>query len=237
MPFNAQTIWAAVSRAIRTPSRIDTEVFSPSTPPYFIQGGGNRFDTERVVAYELGYRAELNRRVGVSVSTFFNDYDDIRSVEPIAGAPGQNIILNGLSAQSYGVELATTWQPMEWWRLRGGYTYFVKHVFLNDSLDLNKGRREGNDPHNQFQVQSMVNLPAHLQFDGVLRYVDNLNQDGPTVPAYMALDLRLGWSPTRNWELAMVGQNLLDNQHPEFGLPATRQEIPRSVYGRVTWKF
>jgi iron complex outermembrane receptor protein len=57
------------------------------------------------------------------------------------------------------------------------------------------------------------------------------------VPSYVALDLRLGWRPTPNWEFAIVGQNLLDRQHPEFGAPATRQEIPRSVYGKLTWRF
>jgi iron complex outermembrane recepter protein len=237
MPVTDQTIWAAVSRAVRSPSRIDTEVFAPSTPPFLLQGGGDRFDSETVISYELGYRTELAQRLGLSISTFFNDYDDIRSVEPIAGAPGQFIILNRLRAKTYGVELSATWQPLEWWRLRGGYTYFRKEIHLGDSGDINRGRGEGNDPHHQFLVQSMINLPADLEFDSVLRYVDNLNQRGPLVPSYVSLDLRLGWQPTPNWEFAVVGQNLLDKRHAEFGAPATRQEIPRSVYGKVTWKF
>ncbi|MPZ76133.1 MAG: TonB-dependent receptor [Deltaproteobacteria bacterium] len=236
-PVTDQTLWAAVSRAVRSPSRIDTEIFAPSSPPFILQGGGDRFDSETVLAYELGYRTELAQRLGLSISTFFNDYDDIRSVEPIAGAPGQFIILNGLRAKTYGVELSATWQPLDRWRLRGGYTYFRKEIRLGNSLDINRGRGEGNDPHHQFLLHSMVNLPADLEFDSVLRYVDNLNQRGPTVPSYVALDLRLGWRPTPNWEFAIVGQNLLDKQHPEFGAPATRQEIPRSVYGKVTWKF
>jgi iron complex outermembrane receptor protein len=232
-----QTLWAAVSRAVRSPSRIDSELFAPSAPPFVLQGGGDRFDSEKVIAYELGYRAELGQRLGLSISTFFNDYDDIRSVEPIAGAPGQFIILNRLRAKTYGVELSTTWQPLDWWRLRGGYTYFRKEIRLGDSDDINRGRGEGNDPHHQFLIQSMINLPADLEFDSVLRYVDNLNQRGPLVPSYVSLDLRLGWQPTPYWEFAIVGQNLLDKRHAEFGAPATRQEIPRSVYGKVTWKF
>lgn len=237
MPVTNQTLWAAVSRAVRSPSRIDTEVFAPGAPPFFLRGGGDRFDSEKLIAYELGYRAQLNRRVGLSLSTFFNDYDDIRSSEPIPGAPGQTIFLNGLRAETYGVELSVTWQALDWWRLRGGYIYFRKHIFFDDSLDSNRGRSEGNDPHHQFLVQSMINLPGHVEFDSVLRYVDNLNQVGPSVPGYVSLDLRLAWQPTPNWEIALVGQNLLDNQHPEFGALATRQEIPRSVYGKVTWKF
>jgi iron complex outermembrane receptor protein len=236
-PGTNHTLWTAVSRAVRSPSRIDTEVFSPGTPPYTLQGGGDRFVAENVIAYELGYRTELKKRVGFSVSTFYNDYDHIRSVEPIAGSPGQSIVLNGLKIQTYGAEFSATWQPLEQWRLRGGYTYFIKHVLFGDSQDIGLGRTEGNDPHHQFLIQSMLNLPAHLEFDSVFRYVDNLNQRGPSVPGYVSLDLRLGWHPARNWEFSIVGQNLLDNQHPEFGNPATRQEIPRSVYGKVTWRF
>ena len=237
MPVANQTVWAAVSRAVRSPSRIDTEFFVPGSPPFLLRGGGDRFDSETVIAYELGYRTELAQRLGLSISSFYNDYDDIRSVEPIAGAPGQFIILNQLSAKTYGVELSLAWQAFDWWRLRSGYTFFKKDIDLDRSLDINRGRGEGNDPHHQFLVQSMINLPANLEFDSVLRYVDNLNQRGPTVPSYVSLDVRLGWRPTPSWEFAIVGQNLLDNQHPEFGAAATRQEIPRSVFGKVTWKF
>lgn len=237
MPVRDHTLWAAVSRAVRSPSRIDTEVFIPGVAPFVIRGGGSRFDAETVIAYELGYRTELAERLGLSLSTFYNEYDKIRSVEPILGAPGQNIILNELEAKTYGVELALAWHPLDWWRLRGGYTFFKKDIEFGRSRDINQGRGEGNDPHHQFLIQSMTNLPANFEFDSVLRYVDNLNQRGPLVPSYVSLDLRLGWRPTPNWEFAIVGQNLLDKRHPEFGAPATRQEIPRSVFGKITWKF
>ena len=206
MPIANHTLWTAVSRAVRTPSRIDTELFVPSAPPFLLRGGGNQFESETVIAYELGYRAELARRVALSLSTFFNDYDDIRSAEPIPGAPGQFIILNGLRSKTYGAELSLTWQAAEWWRLRGGYTFFKKRISLGGSRDINSGRGEGNDPHHQFLIQSMVNLPGNLEFDSVLRYVDNLNQLGPLVPGYFGLDLRLGWRPIANWEFAVVGR-------------------------------
>ncbi|HEU5464095.1 MAG TPA: TonB-dependent receptor [Candidatus Binatia bacterium] len=237
LPIADHTVWGAISRAVRTPSRIDTELFVPRFPPFLIRGGGGRFESESVIAYELGYRTELANRLALSVATFFNDYDDIRSAEPIPGAPGQFVILNGLRAKTYGVEVSATWRAADWWQLRGGYTFLKKRILLGNSQDLNRGRGEGNDPQHQFLIQSMINLPANLEFDSVLRYVDNLNQRGPLVPSYVSLDLRLGWQPTPNWEFAIVGQNLLDKRHPEFGAPATRQEIPRSVYGKVTWKF
>jgi iron complex outermembrane receptor protein len=83
----------------------------------------------------------------------------------------------------------------------------------------------------------MLDLPARFEFDTIVRYQDNLNQLGPSVPAFLALDLRLAWHATKNLELSISGQNLFDNQHPEFGPPATRQEIPRSVFGKITWTF
>jgi iron complex outermembrane recepter protein len=233
----AQTIWTAVSRAVRTPSRIDSETFIPATPPFSLVGSGSKYESEVVIAYELGYRAELAERLTLSISGFYNDYDKIRAVQPVSGSPGQRTVLNPLEADTYGVEFSLVWQATNWWRLRGGYTYFDKHVDLGNSGDPNNGRGEGNDPHHQFLLHSMINLPADLEFDSVLRYVDNLNQRGPLVPSYVSLDLRLGWQPMPNWEFAIVGQNLLDRRHPEFGAAATRQEIPRSVYGKATWKF
>ncbi|PWU13954.1 MAG: TonB-dependent receptor [Verrucomicrobia bacterium] len=236
-PDTNQTVWAAISRAVRSPSRIDTDFFVPGQPPYLLVGAGRRFESETLIAYELGYRRQVTERLSGSLSLFFNDYDHIRSVEPVAGATNQFIILNQLRAQSYGAELSLTWQMLDWWRMRGGYTYFHKDVYTDESRDVNHGTGEGNDPHHWFVVQSMMDLPANFEFDSVLRYQDNLNQLGPTVPAYLALDLRLGWHATRNLELSIAGQNILDPQHPEFGAPATRQEIPRSVFGKVTWRF
>jgi iron complex outermembrane receptor protein len=231
------TLWAAASRAVRSPSRIDTEFFVPGNEPYSIVGGGDRFDSEILYAYELGFRTQLSRRTTASISTFYHDYDEIRSVEPDPSVLGRSIILNELEAEVYGIELALTFQATEWWRLRGGYTFLEKNVFLRDSQDINQGTGEGNDPHHQFLLHSILDLPANFQFDTVFRYVDNLNQRGPSVPSYLELDLRLAWRPNKNWELAVIGQNLLDDQHPEFGNPANRQEIPRSVLGKVTWSY
>jgi iron complex outermembrane recepter protein len=235
-PRQRQTLWAAVSRALRTPSRIDTDLRVPITPPYAVAGAGDLFKSEKLMATELGYRIELSSRLSIGLSTFYNDYDELRSVEPVPGGPGQTIIYNGLRGESYGAEFSATYQPVDWWRLRGGYTWFKKHIAVEEK-DINQGRGQGNDPRNHFLAQSTLNLPANIEFDQVLRYTDNLNQLGPTVPSYLSLDLRLAWHPHRDLEIAIVGQNLLDKQHAEFGLPGNRQEIPRSVYGKITLKF
>ena len=208
----------------------------PATPPFFLVASRDKYESEVLIAYELGYRADLAKSLSPSIAGFYNNYDKIRATQS-TGIPGQFTIPNPLEADAYGIELSLTWQATNWWRLRGGYTYLDKHIHLRNSADPNNGCGEGNDPHHQFLIQSMINLPQNVEVDSVLRYVDNLNQRGPLVPSYISLDLRLGWRPTANWEFAIVGQNLLDKRHPEFVTQSTNQEIPCSVYGKVTWKF
>src|SRR3989442_1501491 len=140
---------------------------------------------------------------------------------------------NGLKGESWGVELSGTFQAASWWRLRGGYTYLHEHFSLKPGhTDINQGRGEGNDPHHQVLLQSIADLPCNFQFDVTARYVDTL--PFPRVPHYLTFDARLAWKFRNKLELAVVGQSLGDNLHPEFGTAATRHEIPRSVYGKVT---
>jgi iron complex outermembrane receptor protein len=236
-PTERQTIWAAISRAVRTPSRIDRHFHFPSPPvPAGITNlaGGPDFDSEDLIAYELGYRVQPYSPLSFSIATFYNDYNDLRSLEPTGATTF--VVENKLGGETYGVELSTTYQVNEWWRVRGGYTFLEKHLSPKPgSRDPNQGRGEGNDPEQQLLLRSSMNFPSHWGFDATVRYVDTL--PAPHVPSYIGMDLRLGWSPIKDLELAVVGQNLLDNQHPEFGMAGTRQEIERSVYGKLTWRF
>ncbi|MGE0680215.1 MAG: TonB-dependent receptor plug domain-containing protein [Candidatus Binatia bacterium] len=233
-----QTIWAAISRAVRTPSRIDRDFFLFIAPTIPAIMGNSDFASEELLAYELGWRLQPSTKLSVSLATFYNEYDNVRSAEP--GPPPLNIPIvfsNGVRGETYGVELAAVGQLTDWWRLRGGYTFLQKHLSAKPSShDLNQGTAESNDPEHQFLVQSSMDLSDHFELDAVIRYVDALPQ--PHVPSYVSLDVRLGWKLTRYCELAIVGQNLLDGRHPEFvpSSPSPR-EIERSVYGKVTWRF
>ena len=235
-PTAQQTLWAAASRAVRTPARIDRDFFLYLTPtlPLVV---GDDFESETVLAYELGWRLQPRAGLSVSLSTFFNDYDGLRSVEP--GPPPLGIPLtfaNGVKGQSYGIEWATTCTLTEDWKLRGGYTFLKKHLAVKaGSHDLNQASAESDDPENQIVLQSMLTLPHQVQIDVVLRYVDALPV--PRVASYLGLDLRLAWTLMSHLELALVGQNLLDARHPEFvpSSPSPR-EIQRSFYGKFTWR-
>ncbi|HWZ95299.1 MAG TPA: TonB-dependent receptor [Opitutaceae bacterium] len=231
-----QTMWGAISRAVRTPSRIDRDFYVPPTPPFLLSGGPN-FDSEKLTAYELGYRVRPDEQLSFSLATFYNYYDDVRSLEKTQPpAPFPVVIGNGLKTETYGAELSADYRATEWWRLRAGYTQIHLHFWPKaGSTDTSGGSTESHDPEDQFTLQSSLDLPGHWAVDTDFRYVASIANQ--SVPAYHEMDVRLGWQPFSQLELSVVGQNLLHNHHAEFGAATTRQEIERSVYGKAVWSY
>ncbi|TMP97944.1 MAG: TonB-dependent receptor [Verrucomicrobia bacterium] len=222
MPATNQILWAAISRAVRSPSRIDSDFFfpSPPVPPGVTNFSGSRgFDSENLLAYELGYRIQPFSRVSLSAAPYYNFYKDLRSVDQTS--PTGFVFENHFKGEVWGIELSANYQATDWWRFRGGYNYLHKHLWPTSTNAL-ASVREGNDPQNQFSLQSIMDLPAHLQFDATVRYVDTL--PSPNVPSYLTFDVRVAWQ-FKSLELSIVGQNLLDHRHPEFVTATGRHEI------------
>jgi iron complex outermembrane receptor protein len=232
-----QTLWGAISRALRNPSRIDRDFMIYSAPGDILLNSNNSFRSEEVLAYELGWRMQAASTFTLSVATFYNRYQNLRTVEP--GPPPQNVPLilgNGVEGETYGAELAGTYQLLNWWQLRGGYTFLKKDLSVKaGSRDLNSGSVESNDPEHQLLFQSMMDLPSNIEFGLTTRYIDELPR--PVVASYWGLDARLGWKPNHVIELNIVGQNLLNNRHAEFGAPSSRNVIERSIYGKIVCHF
>jgi len=229
------TFWAGVSRAVRTPSRIDRELYAPGQPPYFLAGGPG-FHSEDELAYELGYRHHQGF-LALSVATFYSRYHGLRSLEqvnPPAATP--LVIANGQDGESYGAELTAEYVVTRRWRVRAGYTELRVHIWPNPgSTDTSRGATESQAPDRQLFLHSSIDLSAHLGFDAGLRAIGEIARPG--VPAYAELNAKLTWQPTAKVDLSIVGQNLLHPRHPEFGAPATRRDIERGVYGLVEWRF
>lgn len=246
-----QMLWAAVSRAVRTPSRIDRDLRSPTNlPAPFPQNilvGSDGFVSEKVVAYELGYRAQLSSKLTASVSAFYNEYSDVRSLS--ASPPGifgltlPFFFANNLEGQTHGIELNSSYQLKDWWRLHLGYSLLEENIHVKSGeTDLNNALNETADPRHQISLRSSMNLPHNVELDAQLRWVDTLhNNKGTTigtVPSYTELNIRLGWHPTNKLEFSLTGQNLLHDEHLEYGFPdPTRIEIERSIYAKVQWRF
>lgn len=246
-----QTVWAAVSRAIRAPSRVDRDIRlpTPAASPLVdnLLVGGANFRSETVIAYELGYRTRIGSSVSASVATFFNDYDHIRSTSasPPPAVFGLPLFYeNNLEGNTYGVELSANYQLLEWWRLHGSYDFLEEDIHVKPGQsDFNNALNETADPKHQFSLRSSMDLLRNWEFDVALRWVDSLRYNDvgtpATVPDYFELDARLGWRPVKNLELSIVGQNLLHDHHLEYVIasPNPREEIVRSVYGKITWSF
>ncbi|HMF72248.1 MAG TPA: TonB-dependent receptor, partial [Flavitalea sp.] len=232
-PGKRHTIWTAVSRAVRTPTRFDSDLtIAPK-----------KFDSEKVISYELGYRVNPVDQVSLSFATFYNRYTDLRSLDSNSSVTMPIVLANSQRGKSWGVEFFGTFQATEWWRLRGGYTWFDKAIFPTGPKILPLSSLiEGVDPKNQFMFQSTMDLPKNLQFDLVSRYVDELPAilpsvqavipSVPRVPAYFTFDARLAWQFKR-FEISVVGQNLFEDEHLETGA----SKIPRTIYGRITCQF
>jgi iron complex outermembrane receptor protein len=217
------TVWLAASRSVRTPTRIDSD---------FVVSD-QKFKSEKVYAYELGYRVRPMENLSLSFAGFFNDYHDIRSVDLI---PTPAIVFaNSQRSESWGFEFSGSHQPLSRWRLRGGYTFFGKKIWATKSNVIPVSAEfEGVEPKNQIMLQSVMDLRAGFQLDIVGRYVDHLKAGTFTieVPEYCTFDVRVAWQ--KKWaELSVAGQNLLESKHKESGLI----QIPRSVYGKITCRF
>jgi iron complex outermembrane receptor protein len=232
-PAPERLVWGAVSRAVRAPSRLDRELFVPGSPPFVVLAGGPDFQSEVSTVTELGYRAQPSSRLSYSVTAYHHIYDDLRSVEPSAGGP---VLGNKMKGTGTGVEAWGAMQVTGNWRLSAGG--FVLHQDLeleSDSGDTNGVRAAGNDPDYRVVLRSTLDLPRGVELDAGVRHVAKLPD--PAVPAYTAVDLRLGWRPRADVEVSLTGQNLFDPRHPEFGTAATRSELARSVYGKILWRF
>ncbi|MCB0333106.1 MAG: TonB-dependent receptor, partial [Bdellovibrionales bacterium] len=257
-PDTANTLWASFSRAVRTPSRADSDIVLPVVAFPTDQGlpglasieGSNDFDSEKLLAYEIGYRTQVTESFLVDLSTFYFDYTDLRAVR--TGMPTPNFmspiphidIISTVSNQdtlySYGGELLLDWRASDSIRFQASYSYiYYTASVLNPLSDAGIDFVfEGGVPEHQATFRSQFDLTKTVELDSAIRYVDRLiDMD---VASYVELDLRLGWHITEDLELSIIGKNLLDDKHPEYsglGLGVPSSEIERSVYGKITYRL
>lgn len=229
--FEENTIWAAVSRAVRTPSRFDSDVTSFNLVEH------EQFVSEKVIANEIGYRFRPIQPMSISISTYLNYYTDLRTLDSTRNSAAPFVFGNNMKATTWGAELSATYIATNWWKVKIGYTYLNKSFTMTEPFVLqNHQLIEGIDPANQFLVHSIMDLPKHFQLDLIGRYVDALPAENitrlPSTPAYIELNARVAWE-YKNITLSVNGNNLLTDYHVEFG----RALVKRSVTGKVVFRF
>lgn len=235
-PSSSRLIWGGVSRAVRAPARLDRELrFPPSGgvfPAGLIINGGPNFESEIANVIELGYRSQPTGTFSYSITAFHHIYDKLRSGQP---PPFANIE-NKIEGTANGIETWATYQATRAWRLSGGLRTLRKHLKLKPgSTDPTGPSALGNDPDYQWMLRSAFDFTDRHEFDVMVRRVGALPL--PAVPAYTAVDARFGWRASRDFELSLTLQNLLDRRHAEFGAAPARVEFQRSVFLKLLWRM
>jgi iron complex outermembrane recepter protein len=253
-----QSVWAAVSRAVRSPSETDVSlrlnvggVTLPDGTIAAISAFGNpHVKDEGLLAYEAGYRRMLTPRLSVDIAAYYNDYDNQDSGEPQAlfteatPAPPHAVVStieqNLIYGETHGAEVSARWKASDRWMLDGSFEFERIHMHRSaGSADFStSAETEGSSPHQQARIQSELNLTRKLSWNLAGDYTDRLESQG--VPSYTRLDSNLIWQLSEKFALGVYGQNLLRDRHLEFIDPdgSTRSTlIRRSGYVKLTWRF
>jgi iron complex outermembrane receptor protein len=259
-PSNWMTLWSAVSRAERSPDRRDVGINAALTafpdpagsgiPVEIILFGNPNFQNEHVLACEGGFRAQPNKRLSVDVSTFFNHYDHLQSLEPgpelfqANPAPARFVMPVTFGNLMYGTteggEISANIKLTDRWTLSPGYAFLEMHLHVQPtSLDTSSvAEYQGSSPQHQAQLRSHVDLSHGLSWDAAAYFVSALPVQG--VASYTRVDTQLKWKFSERGEFSVVGQNLLRNDHVESLDEYTvvnSSLIKRSAYAKFTWRF
>jgi iron complex outermembrane recepter protein len=248
-PNEKNTVWGSVSRAVRTPSRLEdgdltqiriAALSSANGLPIITSVVGiNRYDSEKLTAYELGYRVQPTKNLLFDLTGFLNHYEDFRSSSigsfNLETSPSPFLLLpllldNTRDEDVIGMEAAAKWNIFDFWKLDASVT--LLNASSDDIDDI--------EPDYQWQVRSYLNLPYDLELDLGVYYVDELRAQ--SIPDYTRFDLRLGWAPVSNIDVSLIVQNLQDSEHLEFkeGEGASLFQntlVQRSIFGKLTFKF
>lgn len=257
-PTANQSIWASVSRAVRTSTRaerggvINQRTLPPfsTTPPaplpiVFSLTGSVSNASEEVIAYEVGYRLKPMDELTLDAALFYNFYDNLRNFDP-APRPqfaGTHFVQffnmrTDMAGESYGGELALTWKAWDNLSFNATYSYLQMQLHAENGVSNLSESSEKHSPHHKFSIRSSFNVLETLDWDMWVRYVDTVPDH--QIPRYITLDTRLAWRPIQSLELSVIGQNLLDSQHPEFDsdfILTKPGQVERGVYGKIEWRF
>jgi iron complex outermembrane receptor protein len=250
-PNRKQTLWAGITRAVRTPSDIEDTLtntaFLSSSPSSIMRTTGDgRFTSETLLGYEVGYRSLLARTFSLDIATFYNRYNHLLSLEPgtpyseVDGGltttvyPFQNA--NGIEGTTKGFEITPDWKPKDWWRLQGSFSFLTMDMMpiasSNDTVTASTLIRSS--PRRQGRLQSYFDIGKKIEFSATWRYVSSIPLY--QVNGYQTGDLRFAWRFLRNVEFAVTGQNLLQPRHAEFGGdPGPLVSIKRNIFASLSF--
>ncbi len=255
-PTRNQTLWASVSRAVRTPTRGEDalQITAPVAGQNRIVQSGDldgNFDAEDLIAYEAGYRVKPTESTAIDFASFFNDYTNLRTFES-GGGLNTPVTRNNGYGKSYGFEVSGKWQVSDDWKVETSYDFIKMNFELNrkstESITALNSRslsdEEDQVPQNQLRFRSLYNISPKVEFDNYLYWVDSLpgagsNDTTPGVPSYVRVDTRLGYLYSSKLDFSFGIRNIFDDRHQEFsaGLLNKKVEVGRTYYAKAVLQF
>jgi len=224
--------WAAASRAVRDPARLDTNWYAPANPPYFLAPDG-AFTSETVNVYELGLRADRGDW-SWSAAAYHNDYMHLRTTTLVSAAPVQVTLGNGMTLTEDGFEAWAAYKPVDNWRLQAGFNALRQRFTLAANALPGSIPSEADDPPEWWSLRSSYDFADGVEFDATLRHSGSL--PNAYIPAYTTADLRLGWMWTPRLEFSLLAQNLFYPAHTEYNPQGLTSQFGRGLYVRLTWR-
>ena len=242
--------WSAVSRAVRTPSRADDGLIahtlpastSPAVFPLVL--GTPDFDSEELIAYEVGVRSELNRKLYLDATAYYHNYDRLRGAIELTPMPRPygfdvpTLLVNSVRGEAYGFELAASYQFLDSLSFYTAYTFARTDARSGPRNVLGVREIEETVPRNQLYAQLNWRPTEWFSFGVTGRYVDRV----PfwDVPSYFVMDLSATWHVLPDADVIVAATDLLDRSHPEAGraiaLSTDPTEVERAVYVLFRWE-
>jgi iron complex outermembrane recepter protein len=198
-PEATYMVWAAISRAVRTPSLEET------SDSFW---GNKQFESETLIAYELGSRWSPKDWVSADLAVYFNDYDDLHYLDPTDA-----IYVNDSDGEAYGAELALDFQPAQIWKLRSTYTYH--HGSYQVKSTGEQLPTDQYSPKHALSVRSYLDIATDWEFDMGLYGIDGMG-DAYEEAEYIRLDARLGWTFVEGVEAYIGVQGATEPQRSEY---------------------
>ncbi|ETR70373.1 MAG: iron complex outermembrane recepter protein [Candidatus Magnetoglobus multicellularis str. Araruama] len=231
LPSDRHSTWVSVSKAVRTPARIDLNADMPT------KKGNPDLESEELTAYEVGYRTDAIKNIRIDISAFYNEYDQLRRMA--TSEDGFTIIPdNEMTGETYGFECALNWvvlmntRYINKWTLSNTWSFIRLNMHqLDQKHSTTEGISEGNNPRNMVTCHSKMDIFDNFQFDIALKYVEALSEY--EIPTYIKTDMRLNYKLSENIQCQLIAQNIQDPAHPEY-LPF---EIKRTLFGKVVIQY
>lgn len=254
-PDRKQTIWAAVSRSVRTPTRGESDItLNAQNSDLVLNQGNPNYGAEVAYTYEVGYKVKPTTATLFDATLFYNHYNKLRTLEPVDSGGNVPTAANLGLGNSVGFELTGKWQVNNDWRLEGSYEYLKLDLGLRASSRDNQSvlatlasdnleNAEGQSPQSQFKIKSFYNITPSLEFDNILYYVGGLNKGNGNsatgIPSYVRFDTRLDYFFTKNFDITFGIQNAFDQRHTEFknALYNQKTESGRTYYAKIVWQY